>query len=57
MVLSEQKLSQLFTETFASYDKYIPDCLVNVQGDLKHSNYIMAFIKVLTKYNDIAEGS
>lgn len=57
MVLSEQKLSQLFTEMFASCDKYILDCLVKVQGDLKHSNCIMAFIKVLTKYNDIAEGS
>jgi len=41
MVLSEQKLSQLFTEMFASCDKYILNCLVNGQGDLKYSNYIM----------------
>lgn len=26
--LSEHKLSQLFTEMFASWYKYIPDCLV-----------------------------
>lgn len=57
MVLSEQKLSQLFTEMFASCDKYILDCLVNVQGDSKYSNYIMAVIKALSKYNNIAKGS
>lgn len=57
MVLSEQKLSQLFTEMFASCDKYILDCLVNGQGDLKYSNYIMAAIRALSKYNNIAKGS
>lgn len=57
MFLSEQKLSQLFTEMFVSCDKYILDCLVNVQGDSKYSNYIMAVIKALSKYNNIAKGS
>jgi len=57
MVLSEQKLSQLFTEMFASCDKCILDRLVNMQGDLTYSNYIMAAIKALSKYNNIAKGS